>query len=126
MPIVFAANESALLVNGEAVEGVRAVEYRTNTERNDLYAVGSSERIGVVTGHRSVQGRIRVASSAPSLEKMVGDAFFHISAPLRQGDTEMTVSIDECLLTGTTFSMDAGAHGETTYEFTATRVTQHG
>jgi hypothetical protein len=60
------------------------------------------------------------------LESLVGDDFFQISAPLRQGGTEVTVSIDECLLTGTSFNMDAGKHGETTYEFTATRVTRNG
>src|SRR4051794_22998204 len=98
MPTVFSANESAVLVDGTPLEGVRSVEYRTRTLRNDLYAIGSSERIGVITGGRSVEGRIRVASSAPPLDALVGDAFFQIAAPLRQGDTEITVSFDECLL----------------------------
>jgi len=122
MPTVYAANESAVMVNGTAIEGVRSVEYRTTTARNDLYAIGSSERIGVVTGPRAVEGRLRVASSAPPLNELVGDDFFQIAAPLRHGDTEVTVSFDECLLTETSFSMDAGGHGETVYSFTATRV----
>lgn len=126
MPTVYAANESAVLVDGEAVEGVRAVEYRTSTERNDLYAVGSGERIGVISGRRSVEGRIRVASSSPKLESLGGDTFFQIAAPLRQGDTEVTVSFDECLLTETSFAIGAGSHAETVYAFTATRVRTDG
>lgn len=126
MPTVFAANESAVLVDGEPVEGVRAVEYRSSTERNDLYAVGSGERIGVITGRQSVEGRIRVASSSPKLDSLVSDAFFQIAAPLRQGSTELTVSFDECLLTEKSFSMGAGGHGETVYSFTATRVRTDG
>lgn len=126
MPTVFSANESAVMVDGTPIEGVRSVEYRTNTVRNDLYAIGSSERIGVITGGRSVEGRIRVASSAPPLDALVGDAFFQIAAPLRQGDTEITVSFDECLLTEKSFSMGAGGHGETVYAFTATRVREGG
>lgn len=122
MATVFAANESAVMVNGTPIDGVRALEYRTVTARNDLYAIGSSERIGVITGQRSVEGRIRVASSAPPLDELVGDEFFQIAAPLRQGDTEVTVSFDECLLTEASFSMGAGGHGETVYAFTATRV----
>lgn len=126
MPTVFAANESAVLVDGQPVEGVRAVEYRTNTERNDLYAVGSAERIGVISGRHSVEGRIRVASSSPTLDSLGGNAFFQIAAPLRQGETELTVSFDECLLTEKSFSMGAGGHGETVYSFTATRVRTDG
>jgi hypothetical protein len=126
MPTVFAANESAVLVDGVPIEGVRSVEYRTNTVRNDLYAIGSSERIGVITGQRSVEGRIRVASSAPPLDALVGDKFFQIAAPFRQGSSEVTVSFDECLLTEKSFSMAAGGHGESVYAFTATRVREGG
>lgn len=122
MPTVYAANESSVLVNGTPVEGVRAVEHRSLVARSDLYAIGSSERIGVITGGRSVEGRIRVASSAPDLDALVGDAFFQITAPLRQGETTVTVSFDECLITEKSFAMSAGGHGETVYAFTATRV----
>lgn len=122
MPTVFAANESAVLVNGEAVEGVRAVEYRRATARRDLYAIGGAERISVVSGHHSVEGRLRVASASRALDNLEGDAFFQISAQLRHGETTLTVSFDECLLTEKSFSMGAGGHGEAVYAFTATRV----
>lgn len=126
MATVFAANESAVMVDGVVIDGVRSVEYRTTTVRNDLYAIGSAERIGVITGQRSVEGRIRVASSAAPLDALVGDEFFQIAAPLRQGGDEVIVSFDECLLTGKSFSMGAGGHGETVYAFTATRVREGG
>lgn len=122
MPTVFAANESAVLVNGAPLLGVRSVEYRTSTVRSNLYALGSAERIGVVTGAHAVEGRIRVASTSPPLNELVGDEPFQISAPLRSGETEMTVSFDECHLTETSFAMAAGGHGETVYSFTATRM----
>ncbi len=122
MPTVFSANESAVLVDGVAIEGVRSVDYRRSTVRSDLYALGSSERIGVVTGQHSVEGRIRVASTAPPLDTVVGDKLFQIAAPLRHGGTEVTVTFDDCLLTEKSFTMGAGGHGETVYTFTATRV----
>lgn len=122
MPVVYAANESSILVNGTAVEGVRSVEHRSVAVRTDLYAVGSSERIGVVTGPRNVEGRIRVASSAPDLDALTGDEFFQVTAPLRQGATTVTLSFDECLMVEKSFTMSAGGHGETVYAFTATRV----
>jgi len=122
VPTIFAANESSVLVNGQGVEGIRALEYRSQTVRRDVYALGSSERIGVVTGHRSVEGRIRVASASPALDGLEADAFFQIAAQLRQGEAEVTVSFDECLLTEKSFGMTAGGHGEAVYAFTATRV----
>ncbi|MCU0300128.1 MAG: hypothetical protein MUF35_00805 [Candidatus Nanopelagicales bacterium] len=122
MPTVFVANESAVLVNGEAVEGVRAVEYRRATVRSDLYAIGAAERIGVVSGHHSVEGRLRVASASRALDALGGDDVFQISAQLRHGETTLTVSFDECLLTEKSFAMGAGGHGEAVYAFTATRV----
>ena len=76
----------------------------------------------MVTGPRNVEGRIRVASSAPDLDGLVGDDFFQITAPLRQGGTTVTVSFDECLMPEKSFTMSAGGHGETVYAFTATRV----
>ncbi|HVF14078.1 MAG TPA: hypothetical protein VM942_05720 [Acidimicrobiales bacterium] len=126
MPTIFAANESAVLVNGQGVEGIRALEYRSQTVRRDVYALGSAERIGVVTGQRSVEGRIRVASASAALDGLEADVFFQIAAQLRQGDAQRTVSFDECLLTEKSFAMSAGGHGEAVYNFTATRVREEG
>lgn len=122
MPTIYAANESALLVNGEPVIGVQALEYRRVAARTNVYGLGSGERIGVVSGPQSVEGRITVASGSPTLDALTGDEFFQIAAQLRQGETEVTVSIDECQMTEKAFALSAGGHGEGVYTFTATRV----
>lgn len=122
MPTIYAANESAVLVDGEEVLGVRALEYRRHQVRNDVFAVGSGERIGVVSGQQTVHGIVRVASASPVLDGKVGDDFFAIAAQLRQGDTQVSLNFDDCLLTEKSFEMASGGHGETVYSFTATRV----
>lgn len=121
--MIFAANESAVLVNGEPVEGVQAIEYRRRTARTNVYAVGGAERIGVVSGPSSVDGRIRVASTSPLLDQRRGEGeFLQITAQLRRGEEQVTVAFDEVLLTEKTFEMETGGHGESVYAFTATRV----
>ena len=123
MATIFAANESAVLIDGEPILGIRSLEYRRKTSRRDVYAVGSPERVGVVSGPRSVEGKIRVASRSNALDERSGDEFFQLAAQLReQGGQELTVSFDECLLVEKSFEMGAGGHGEAVYEFTATRV----
>ena len=54
-----------------------------------------------------------VASASPVLDAKAGDEFFAISAQLRHGDTAVSVSFDECLLTTKSFEMSSGGHGET-------------
>ena len=122
MPTIYAANESAVLVNGEAVQGVQALEYRRVGVRTNVYGVGSAERIGVVSGPQSVEGRITVASGSALLDSLTGDEYFQVAAQLRQGDTQVTVSFDECLMTEKAFSLSTGGHGQGVYAFTATRV----
>lgn len=124
MPTIYAANESSVLVDGQAVEGVQALEYRRLAQRSNVYAVGSAERIGVISGGISVDGRIRVASASPSLDAKMGDEFVQITAVLRHGGTEVTVSFQDCLLTEKAFALGVGGQGEATYAFTATRVSQ--
>ena len=122
MPTIFAANESSVLVNGEPVEGVRAVDYRRLHNRASVYALGSAERIGLISGPQVVQGRLRVASTSPGLDALAPDAQFQITAQLRHGETRLTVSFDECFLVEKTFDLEVGGHGEAVYSFTATRV----
>lgn len=124
MPTIYAANESSVLVDGQGVEGVQALEYRRVAQRSNIYAVGSAERIGVTSGPISVDGRIRVASASPTLDARLGDNFVQITAMLRHGDTELTLSFQDCLLTKKAFALGVGSHGEATYTFTATRVSQ--
>ncbi len=122
MATLFAANESSVMVDGEVVEGVQSIDYRYQAARRNLYAVGGAERIGVISGPQSVEGRIRVASSNSVLDGRTGSETFQISSQFRHGETTMTVSFDDCLLTEKSFEMSVGNHGEAVYSFTAARV----
>lgn len=122
MPTIFAANESTVLLNGEPVEGVRAVDYRYRQARQSIYALGSAERVGMASGGQHVEGRLRVVSTSPVLNGLTGEEPFQITAQFRQGDTTMTVSFDDCHLAEKSFEMGASGYGEAVYHFTATRV----
>ena len=122
MPTLFAANESSVLINGQPVDGVRAVEYRFQQSRQNVYALGTAERIGMVSGGHVVEGRLRVASTAQGLDALIGGDVFQMTAMLRHGETTMTVTLDECYLMEKFFEMAVGGHGEAVYAFTATRI----
>jgi hypothetical protein len=122
MPTIFAPNESQVLVAGQPVQGVRAVEYRRSQARENIYGMGTHERIAIVSGGQVVEGRLRVASTAPSLDALTVEQLVQISAVLVHGTTQMTVTFDECYLTEKTFEIGVGGHGEAVYAFTATRV----
>jgi hypothetical protein len=122
MPTIFAANESNVLLNGEPVEGVRSIEYRFQQSRQNVYGLGSVERIGLISGPQSVEGRLAVASTNPALDAIDKNTAFQISAQLKQGEVQMTVAFDDCYLLEKSFNMAVGGHGEALYQFTATRV----
>jgi hypothetical protein len=122
MPTIVAANDSQVLLDGKPVEGVRAVEYRQQQVRASVYALGSAERIAMVSGPQLVEGRLRVASTSPALNGLTGETAFQLIAELKHGQTAMTVTFDECFLQEKSFAMDVGSHGEAVYSFTATRV----
>jgi hypothetical protein len=122
MPTILAANESTVLLDGKPVEGVRSIEYRQQQGRDNIYALGSAERIGMTTGAQLVEGRLRVASASQALATIAIDKPFQISAQLKHGATKMTVTFDECFLMEKTFAMAVSSFGESIYSFTATRV----
>lgn len=122
MPTIVAANESAVLLDGKPVEGVRSIEYRQQQNRENIYGLGSAERIGLTSGALVVEGRLRVASASPALAAIPSDKPFQISALLKHGNTTMTVSFDECYVTEKSFAMAVSSFGESIYSFTATRV----
>jgi hypothetical protein len=124
MAPVFQANQSTVKVDEETVEGVRSVEYRSATSRQDLYALGGAERIAVISGQQSVECRLRVASASPKLDGLAPDAVFQVVANLGGAANPVTVSFDDCELTEKSFSLGAGGHGEAVYAFTAIRVRQ--
>ena len=113
MPTIIAANESSVLVDGTAVEGIQSIEYRRSEVRTNLYALGSSERIGVVSGPSAVEGMITVVSSSPPLDGLDPEKAFQISAQLKHGDSHITVTFVECFLSQKDFRLAVGIHGET-------------
>jgi len=119
---IFAANESQVLLNGKAIDGVRALEYRRAQTRESIYGLGSSERIGMVSGAQILEGKITVASTSPAFDQVPPDQPCQISAVLVHGNTKMTVTFDECFLQDKTFDLGVGGHGEAVYSFTATRA----
>ncbi len=121
MALVFAANESSVQIDGEAVDGVRSIEYRQLQARQNVYALGSAERVAMVSGAQSVEAVVRVASTSKKLNA-IGDAQFQLTAQLKHGDAKMTVTFDECFLQSKSFQLGVGEHGEATYGFTAARV----
>lgn len=122
MPMIFAASESIVQVDGQTLEGVRSIDYRFAQARLNVYALGSAERIGMVSGPQSVEGVLRVASTSPGLNGKSGDTLFQITAQLKHGATQMTVTFDECFLLSKNFEMGVGGSGEAVYTFTAARV----
>ncbi|WP_437569803.1 hypothetical protein [Sorangium sp. So ce542] len=119
---IFAANESTVLLNGQPIDGVRGIDYRHQQVRSNVYALGSAERIGMISGPQIVEGRLRVVSTSVALNALTGEAPFQITAMLKRGETRMTVTFDECYLLQKSLSLETGGVGEAVYEFTATRV----
>lgn len=122
MPTIFAASESTVLVDGQPVDGVQGIDYRTRNDRSNVYALGSTERVGVVSGTYEVQGRIRVVSASAELDGIAADTSFQIIANLRHGDTTATVTFDECFLTEKTFDLSVNGQGAAVYAFSAARM----
>jgi hypothetical protein len=119
---IFAANESSVQVNGAPLEGVRSIDYRAQRARTNVYALGSPERVGMISGPQSVDGTIRVASTAAVLDKLAPEATFDLLVSLHHGQAVTEVAFDECVLTEKSFDMSASGHGEAVYSFTAIRV----
>ncbi|CRZ14817.1 hypothetical protein [Mycolicibacterium neworleansense] len=122
MPTIYAASESTVLVDGDPIEGVQGIDYRTRHERTNIYALGSTERVGVVSGAYEVQGRIRVTSASAKLDALGSEQLFQIIANLRHGDTEATVTFDDCCLTEKTFDLSVNGQGSAVYAFSAARM----
>ncbi|WP_020394497.1 hypothetical protein [Thiolinea disciformis] len=124
---VFSANRSNVLVDGEVVEGLQSLAYRIVTEREDIRAIGSGERVTVNFGLRVVQGEMTVRSAHYKLDSLLDkQAQFQIVANLKKDESansaKRVVSFDECFVESKDFSIGAGGTVVTTYVFTATRV----
>lgn len=127
MPTVLNANNSTLLVDGDNVEGVQSIAFRVVTERENIRAIGSDERVAVSFGLRTVQGEIVVRSVAAGLDtKLATRASFNMVASLKSGPgadaTQRSYAFDDCYVESKSLGVSAGGVAETTYSFTATRV----
>lgn len=127
MTALFVANRSSVLIDGVAVEGLQSLVYRVVTEREDIRAVGSGERVDVSFGLRSVQGELVVKSADYVLDAhLSGQSSFQLVANLKKDPAtdapRRTLSFDDCYVEGKSFGMDAGGSAVTTYAFSATRI----
>ena len=127
MPSVFSANHSNVRLDGDPIVGLQSLAFRVVTEREDVRAVGSGERVDVSFGLRTVQGEIVVRSANFTLDgKLDKQEGFQLVANLKKGETDdapkRTMSFDDCYVEGKSLGMDAGGTATTTYTFTATRV----
>lgn len=126
MPTVFSANRSSILVDGEAVEGLQSIAFRVVTEREDIRAIGSNERVDVIFGLRTVQGELIIRSASVKLDGLLQNrAKFQLVTSLKRTegtDDTRTLSFDDCFVEGKAFRLDAHGSAATTYAFTATRV----
>lgn len=128
MPTVFSANSSSVLVDGEAVEGLQSLAFRVVTEREDVRAIGSDERVDVSFGLRTVAGELVVRSANAKLDKALDERkTFQIVANLKKDkgivtDSKATYTLDGCFVEGKSFGLGASGTGLTTYAFSATRV----
>ena len=127
MATVFSANRSNVLVDGEAIEGLQTLSFRVVTEREDIRAIGTGERVTVSFGLRTVQGEIVVRSANFKLDDHLKDqSKFQIVANLKKDEAadspKRTLSFDECYIENKDFSVGAGGTVLTTYVFSATRV----
>ncbi|MFP2910864.1 hypothetical protein ACLESD_38685 [Pyxidicoccus sp. 3LFB2] len=126
MPTVFSANRSSVLVDGEAVEGLQSLAFRVVTEREDIRAIGTNERVDVIFGLRTVQGEMVIRSANLKLDGLLqARARFQLVTNLKrtEGNEETrTLSFDDCFVEGKSFQLDAHGSAATTYAFTATRI----
>ncbi|MDF2629556.1 MAG: hypothetical protein K0R39_3387 [Symbiobacteriaceae bacterium] len=123
---ILSANRSNVLVNGQALEGLQEITYQTVRSHENIAAIGSPERVGVVFGPTHVVGTLRIRSGSTVLEDLLKNQTpFQIFASLKHGQAEaesvMEISLDEVYLHGKSFGLAAGGVVETIYQFTATR-----
>ena len=127
-PVIMSANVSNIKIDGEAIPGLQALEYKIVRNRQNVHSIGGDERIGVDYGPMFVTGSMRVRSTAPKLDTILVSGIaqikpFQLVVELKKGGESLkTLSFDDCYLEGKTFSMDANGVGISDYTFTATRL----
>jgi hypothetical protein len=127
MATVFSANRSNVLLDGKRIEGVQLLAFRVVTEREDVRAVGSDERVATTFGLRVVQGEIIVRSASYELDvHLEKRSKFQLVASLKKDEAadspKRTLSFDECFVETKDFSLGASGTAQTSYAFSATRM----
>ncbi|WP_058556379.1 hypothetical protein [Thiohalocapsa sp. ML1] len=125
MPKILSANRANVLVDGEPVEGLQEIAYKSQTPYADVAAIGARNRIGVVFGTTSVTGSLRIRSLSERLDALLtSQAPFQIFVSVNDAGDEVLseLSFNECYLHGKSHVMGAGNVAETLYEFSATAV----
>jgi hypothetical protein len=125
MATIYTANSSSITIdsNTAPVEGVQSIDYRVVRQQNDVFALGSAERVTAYYGATRVQGRIHIASANPVLDGLASSgAMFQVVCHLPNGPTLHSIAFDDCFITNKEFSLQSGGHGETIYTFSATRI----
>jgi hypothetical protein len=127
-PTLISANVSNIKVDGEAIPGLQAIDFKIVRNRQNVHNIGIDERIGVDYGPMFVTGNLRVRSTYPKLDTMlitgVADVKpFQLVVELKKlGQSIKTLSFDDCYLESKSFSMDSNGVGISDYSFTATRL----
>ena len=125
MSKILAANRANVLIDGEAVDGLQEITYRSETPYSDVAAIGSRDRIGVVFGTTAVTGALRIRSVDDRLEGLLqAQSPFQIFVSTNDSADEVLheLAFSDCYLHGKSHVMGAGNVAETLYEFSATTV----
>ncbi len=126
---IWSATESKVMIDSTEIEGLQSIEYKVNRSRTDIVAVGKPLRQGVEYGVKVVNGKLRVKSNCPPLDKKLSEdkleeAKFTLQAQLKKGGTQKTVTFQECYLDDREFSMEVNGVGTAIYTFSATDITE--
>jgi hypothetical protein len=127
-PFIASANVSVVKVDGEVIPGVQSIEWKIIRNRQNVYNIGSQERIGVDVGPLYVHGLIRVRSTSTKLDEMLlkDEKSIEGKQILVQGVFRTTkvkdIAFDDAYIEEKTFSIDANGVGISVYTFTSTRV----
>ena len=132
MSYIAAANASRVLIDGKDPGNIQSVDFKISRNRQNIHAVGKDERIGADWGALFVQGAVRIRSGYPELDKklyqmVAGFQYFQIVVELQPQGSDKPVrkiTFDECILEDKTLTMDAAGVPITTYNFTATRISE--
>jgi hypothetical protein len=124
---IWSATESKVMVDSTEVEGLQSIEFKVNRSRADIVAVGKPVRQGVEYGVKVINGKLRVKSSCPPLDKKLSEdkleeAKFTLQAQLKKGSQSKNVTFQDCYLDDREFAMDVNGVGVTVYTFSATDI----